>query len=114
MLVTKNENIAYCDVDETLIKWCDWKETYKIQADYHGEKVFIKPHKKHIQFLKSLKARGFYIVVHSNNGWAWAEQIVKLLNLEAYVDEVKTKPSKVLDDSPYENWLPKIIYLDDK
>lgn len=112
MVVTKNEQISYFDVDETLVLWKKQKTSLlDIKANYYGESVYLTPHKKHIQFLKSLKSRGGYIVVHSGNGWAWAEEVVKLLKLEEYVDEVKTKPYKIIDDTNPSEWLPPTIYI---
>lgn len=111
MKVTQNEMISYFDVDETLVYWIKEPQMFNIKADYYGKEVLIKPHNKHIEFLKSLKARGGYIVVHSGNGWAWAEQVVKLLKLEDYVDEVKTKPYKIIDDTHPDSWLPPTIYI---
>lgn len=111
MIVTKNEQIVYCDVDETLVLWKkEFNHATKI-VNYYGDKVYVEPHYSHIQFLKSLKARGCYIIVHSNNGWAWAEEVVKLLKLEEYVDEVKTKPYKIIDDTNPLEWLPPTIYI---
>lgn len=113
MKVTKNENVCYFDVDQTLINWCDQDDPKAIATFYYGEMVDVKPYIPHIRFLKSLRERGAYIVVHSGNGWQWAEHIVKLLKLESYVDEVKTKPSKVIDDSDYANWMPTRIFIEE-
>jgi hypothetical protein len=109
--VTKNENIVYFDVDETLVKWVKSPGEAYIVANYFGERVNLAQHEPHVRFLKSLKERGFYIIVHSGNGWAWAKQVVELLNLNEFVDEIKSKPSKVVDDTPYENWMPPRIYI---
>lgn len=111
--VTKNEQICYFDVDETLVKWSSKKvnSDTNIKADYYGQKVYLQPYFQHINFLKAMKARGAHIIVHSGNGWAWAEQVVNLLNLQEYVDEIKSKPTKVVDDSPYENWMPTRIFI---
>lgn len=111
MKVTKNENIAYFDIDETLVNWCDIYDPESLAIDYYGEIVYVKPYTPHIRFLKSLKARGGYIIVHSGNGWSWAESVVKLLKLEEYVDEVKSKPQRVVDDADYSVWMPTRIFI---
>ena len=51
--------------------------------------------------------------MHSGNGAEWAAQVVKALKLEEYVDSVETKPSKIVDDKPMEDWCHP-IYLGDK
>lgn len=109
-VVTKNEQVCYFDCDETLVKW---NTGGNIIADYYGQQVFLEAYEPHIRFLKAMKARGAYIVVQSGNGWAWAEQVVRLLKLEAFVDEIKTKPYKIVDDSPYENWMPTRIFIEE-
>jgi hydroxymethylpyrimidine pyrophosphatase-like HAD family hydrolase len=109
MIVVRNENVVYFDVDETLVYWTD--DEFEIDANFYGKQQYIKPHFAHIDFLKSLKSRGYYIVVHSGNGYQWAEQVVKLLELEDSVDEVKTKPCKIIDDKPLSDWLGPVIYI---
>lgn len=110
MKVIKNEQITWIDVDDTLVT----SHQGELLVDYYGEKRKVKPHKEHISFLKSLKERGSYIIVHSNNGHQWAETIVKALHLEKYVDQVMSKPSKVIDDAPAQNWIPKTIWIEDR
>lgn len=116
--VTENENLAYFDVDETLVHWIkDPEERLSkgetiITANYAGSVVTLIENLNHTNFLRSLKSRGFHIIVHSGNGWAWAKQVVELLELQEYVDEVKTKPAKIIDDSDYFNWMPARIYID--
>ncbi len=113
MLITKNEQICYFDVDQTLVNWVSGSTVGALPAMYYGERVHLTPIDQHIRFLKSMKARGAYIIVHSGNGWAWAEQVVKLLRLEYHVDEVKTKPYKIIDDSDYINWMPTRIFIEE-
>lgn len=110
MKIVKNEQIAYFDVDDTLVS----SHEGELVVSYYGEKRKVKPHKEHMSFMKSLKERGYYIIVHSNNGYAWAETIVKALKLEDYVDQVMSKPAKVVDDSPAQNWIPTTIWIQDR
>lgn len=112
-IVTKNDQICYFDVDQTLVLWEKEYAPGMITADYYGQVVNLTAYEPHIRFLKAMKARGGHIVVQSGNGWAWAEQVVCLLQLEAFVDEIKSKPSKVIDDSDYENWMPTRIFINE-
>ena len=110
MRVVKSENISYFDVDQTLIMW----DAHGLEeADFYGVMKNFDPHEKHIEFLKSLKQRGSYIIVHSGNGWLWAKNVVEALQLTEFVDEVKSKPTRIIDDKDYSNWLPTRIYLED-
>lgn len=101
MKVNKCENIVLVDVDQTIISRLEGRTTHKYEffANYYGNQVKVCPIDEHIELLKSYKARGYYIRVHSNNGWQWAEEIVNKLGLQEYVDSVETKPCKWVDDS---------------
>ena len=104
------EEIVYFDVDKTLV----FHHEGTIVVDYYGEPRHLRPHKEHIAFLKALKARGYHIKVHSNNGAVWAANVVTALQLEQFVDEVLTKPYKIIDDEHPKAWMPKNIYIEDK
>lgn len=106
MNIVKEETVWF-DVDSTLV----FSHEGDIVIDYYGEQRSVRPHKEHISFLKSLKARGYHVKVHSNNGWKWAANVVMALGLQNYVDEVLTKPYKVIDDEQPEAWLPQSIYI---
>lgn len=133
-MVINKKDVALIDVDGTLIKWVepvkyhmpyyDGGQTINISVpsvqptathilDFYGTPKYVEEIKVHTEFLKSLKARGYYIRVHSGNGAEWAAQVVKALGLEQYVDSVETKPSKIVDDKPMEDWCHP-IYLGDK
>ena len=113
MIVTKNENIVYFDVDSTLCFKTTQYHPDAISLDYYGEMWYIRPHIAHIEFLKSLRARGYYIIVHSSNGWQHAEKAVIALELTNFVDEVKVKSNKYVDDEEVNEWFGKRIYLKD-
>lgn len=128
MVINKNENISYFDVDNTLVKWLKsddrfiqdeadpgvWTFDPDIKMlDFYGMPKFCKEIRVHTEFLKSLKARGHYIIVHSGNGWQWAKTVVEALNLKDYVDEIKTKGCKYIDDDKPENWINR-VYLGDE
>lgn len=114
MIVTKNELLIYVDVDETIIFSCEEMHPESVIVNYYNVLKWVRPHKKHIKFLKSLKTRGYHVVIHSANGWRWAEEIVRTFELSEYVDEIKTKPIKYIDDQPVVNWFGQQIYLDEE
>lgn len=109
MIVTESQNIVYIDVDNTIIK----RTTFGEKLDYYGIEWTVSPMFENINFLKSLKARGYYIIVHSANGWLHAKKVVELLQLVDFVDEIKTKPTKYVDDVSVENWFGPRIYFED-
>lgn len=112
MKVLKNELIVYIDVDNTLVMYPEDTSKYNtslLPFDYHGLKKYnLLPHEKHIDILKSMHKRGYHVVVHSKNGWAWAEEVVKILLLKPYVDEVRSKPTQYIDDVPADEWMLRV------
>lgn len=107
MHVANSDMVANIDVDDTLILWDDLcfnglpanvKNRTKVVCPYDGTATWHKVHKRHVMFLKKLKARGYTIVVWSAAGTQWAEAVVKALELEDWVDWVQAKPQKVIDD----------------
>lgn len=114
MKVLRENNITAFDVDNTLVLWTlDGKTRMPLQ--YGSETVYLSKHESHVRFLKHCHERGDYIVVWSQNGYAWAEQVVKALNLEAYVDEVRSKCTRVVDDKDNLTDIVGVrIYLGDK
>lgn len=112
-----NELQAMFDVDETLVMH-NIDESYHIKQEficpYTQEKLMLTPHHQHIQILKQQKARGYYVTVWSAGGAAWAKTVVETLQLEAYVDEVRAKPTKYFDDLPGNEILGTRVYLEYK
>jgi len=108
MNVIRNEKIVYFDVDNTLIYRVEKSE---IELDYYGNLWYIEPHEKHIEFLISLKSRGYYIIVHSANGWEHALKTINILNLGNFVDSVQTKPLKYVDDLTVDEWFGPRIFI---
>lgn len=116
MKVTENEMVVYVDIDGTLVNKGDHVATnyHGTKVDYYGFTHEIHPLWSNIEFMKTLKARGWYIVVHSHNGWKYAKNVVEALELQDYVDEVKSKPFKYLDDVPCEKWMGTRINLEEE
>lgn len=120
MQVANSERIVCFDVDQTLLFW-DYDEGYtheerfNMTCPHDGEVTAHSPHRKHIWFLKKLKARNFYTIVWSSNGTAWAEAAVKALGLEDHVDLVMSKPEKIVDDLPNQaGIIPAPIFLENR
>lgn len=114
-MTINNKNVALIDVDGTLVKWLPVVPEIvpgQLEIDFYGMPKYCKEITVHTEFLKSLKARGYFIRVHSGNGAQWAANVVKALKLEAYVDSIETKPLKIIDDKPMEDWAHP-IYLGD-
>lgn len=116
MWVVENEAIFPVDVDDTLIVWdeeyqCPVEERVECIDPYDGSVHQLKPHRPHIQLLKEKKTRGAYIIIWSQGGYQWARAVVKALKLEAYVDQVLTKPSMYMDDLPVTAWMNERVYI---
>lgn len=109
MRVNKNENRIPIDVDKTLITPCRYNDIGFIALNYYGTKVYHKPMFNNIALLKAQKQRGYEVIVHSANGWAWAEEVITKLGLIDFVDEVATKPLKYMDDIPADEWMTRIF-----
>lgn len=106
MKLIENENVVFCDVDETLVVWDKEYQHEKVSRDneiilkdpYTGDTLYLQRHMPHIRLLKQYKGRGFTIIVWSKAGCKWSEEVVKKLGLEEYVDYCMTKPDRYLDD----------------
>ena len=102
MIKLESNNVAFFDVDDTLIHW-----TYHPEREGEainigvGESLLqgrVVPHRVHIERLKRYKIIGNTVVVWSRSGWDWANAVVKTLQLEDYVDIVMSKPKVYYDD----------------
>jgi len=99
--ILKKHNITAVDVDNTLVMWSDdfrVNRSGRLEFDYGGEKVYLKPHNFHPTFIKHCYERGDFIEVWSQNGYEWAEQVIKKLGLENHVHVVRSKPVRHVDD----------------
>lgn len=113
MKIIENEMTVAVDIDDTIVMHID-EDTNgpgKIEFNFYGIKKYLYPHKEHIELVKGFHARGFYIEVHSGNGYQWAAHVIETLKLEKYIDIVKTKYIKLVDDQPVETWAGQRVYL---
>lgn len=102
MITIDNNNVAFFDVDDTLIHW-KWDESrndevMEIAISENHYSAFVVPHKVHIERLRRHKVIGNAVVVWSRSGAQWAQAVVKALDLEGYVDLCISKPFYYYDD----------------
>lgn len=121
----KEERVVMFDCDDTLVKWHD-NYSYKYiepdtlafnvepEIELDPKWVYLKPHKKHIEELMEYSNKGYCIVVWSMGGSFWAREVVRVLQLEKYVDLVMAKPQFLFDDMPLNEALGLRIFLNDK
>lgn len=109
MILNKSENTFYVDIDDTLAMYDYTSKDDLIEFDYYGEKRLLREHKGHTSFLRALKKRGYHIVAWSANGGTWAYEVCSKLGLGDVIDECKTKPTRVLDDSKISQWCRTIF-----
>jgi len=101
MMVLEENDISSFDVDGTLVIWPKNPNIQKsgtVEFIYGDEKVYLYPHLPHIRFLKNCSIRGDYVEVWSKNNFAWAKQVVEKLKLVKYVNIVRSKPARHIDD----------------
>lgn len=112
--VISNELSAWVDVDDTLVMHhapLGNPDLKYVDLDYYGTPKTLAVHTTHVELVKAYKARGYQVVVHSNNGSAWAEQVVLAIGLRDFVDEIRTKPTKVMDDQNIGNAFGALVYV---
>jgi len=114
----RREKPVYFDVDDTLLMWHGrglWGPeepgTIPVVDIFDGATLYLKPHKKMIDELLRLHARGMYIVVWSAAGYEWAKSAVEALNLNDKVHLIIGKPIMMFDDLPTEQGIGKTKYI---
>ena len=104
MIELKKDNVAFFDVDDTLIlyEWSADRDSEVIDISIEGSlmQARVVPHKYHTNQLKLHKTWGNGVVVWSRSGHDWAKTVVEKLNLTQYVDLVIAKPMYYYDDKP--------------
>lgn len=123
--------IAYFDVDHTLIIWemdpnkydpsegsgesgvhnLLNKQPESLFMNFNGRDFSIRPIWTHVSQLVQQKLKGVNVVVWSAGGVDWAEAVVKRLGLENLVDVVITKPHFFYDDSNPEGFMGKHFFF---
>ena len=107
------ETWIYFDVDDTLVIWPPRKDRgfvsdIVIDDPYEPPKRYaLKKHIRHIEELKEFKTNPkCKVVIWSRGGKPWAEEVIKALGLEAYVDFIIQKPDITYDDEHQKFWFP--------
>lgn len=117
MQVIKKEIVPF-DVDDTLVLWNIKRNNEHLKipfiCPYEGHVEYCIPHTEHIKALKEHHKKGDTVIVWSAGGWAWAQEAVRVLGLDKYVDFVMDKPAQYYDDleSPY--WMENRIWIGDE
>lgn len=116
MITIGFDNVAYFDVDDTLIMYgpFDPARSMEIKIAEDRPSVWVTPNETHIDQIKRHKAWGNGVVVWSKSGHEWAMTVVKALDLESYVDVVMAKPTYFYDDKHCCQILGEHRYLKDK
>lgn len=106
------EPIVYYDVDDTLVSWRTYpkrgRDSIEFEDPHTKGSIFLNAITPHIDALKSHKLRGHTVIVWSAGGADWAEEVVRKLNLSAYVDACMSKPNWFYDDLPASEFMPEI------
>ncbi len=110
MIKIKNERVAYFDCDYTLIDWDPIEGVDPLVLTSPKGMHHVWPMAKNIALIHEIRAVGWEIVVWSQGGADHAERVIKLLNLEPYVDLVMAKPSIYVDDMPLEQQVIKRVF----
>lgn len=111
---------VFVDVDDTLIKWEIEGISFQnhpecITLDMFGTQKRFLPMWSNINKVKSFYEKGYEIVIWSLSSKQWAEQVVKKLGLEDYVDFCVSKPDFYIDDKEADHFMlaDKRIYNGD-
>ena len=117
MIEVDFDNVAYFDVDETLLmyKWEADREHEAMDVAVEGSLLSARvvPHRRHVELVKLHKAWGNGVIVWSRSGVRWAKAAVVALGLEGYVDAVISKPFYYYDDKTCCQILGEHRYKDD-
>ena len=113
MFVLKGESVVYYDCDDTLVIWDVSRDKIDetMQFNYYGTIKVLLPHKRHIALLKEQKKNGKMVVVWTAAGWEWAQEVVKVLELEPHVDVILSKPTAYVDDLDAKEFMGHRIFL---
>lgn len=104
MIAIKGNEFIYFDVDDTLVSWRNYPQGTERSLPFTDPQTkaieMLEPIQKTIAALINHKKEGKTIIVWSAGGSEWAEEVVKTLQLEQYVDVCLTKPKEYYDDIP--------------
>lgn len=104
-----DRQVAYVDVDNTLIAWEDNGEIPLTLISPLGT-YNVYPMWKNIHLISELRAVGWQIYVWSQGGADHAERVINLLGLQDKVDLIMSKPTIYVDDLPFESQFIKRVW----
>jgi hydroxymethylpyrimidine pyrophosphatase-like HAD family hydrolase len=120
MQTIRRDQVIMVDIDGTLVKEISKNDsnlhhtTVSIPHPLRGNEATLRiPMSKNIQLIKDMHTRGRFIVVWSAGGYAWADSVVRALNLENFVDLVMEKPIAYVDDLDCQDFMGHRIFLQD-
>lgn len=112
------DNVAYFDVDDTLLMYNippeRMHEAINVAVEGSLLSATVIPHHKHVELVKLHKAWGNGVIVWSRSGVRWAKAAVVALGLTEYVDGVMSKPFYYYDDKTCCQILGEHRYKEDK
>ena len=106
MQFIEKEQVVAFDCDDSLVIWDPAPEL----VDFTIDGIPVAIHHKHVAALKRFKARQQFVIVWSAGGALWAKEVVRLLELEPYVDLCMAKVSWAFDDRPLSE-LAELCYI---
>lgn len=112
----KSDRIVMVDVDDTLVLWnlSAYPGAIRKTIEHVNGWVQVIPHHKNINTLIKFYKLGYTIVVWSGSGHAWAEAVVRALELGQYVTQIISKPLYYFDDKPCQEWMGARVWRDPK
>lgn len=115
MQVIKGDKFAYFDVDDTLVMWDYEFQKHpdlwvNLQEPWGGLITLLK-NPIAISAIIDAKERGETVVIWSQSGWDWCQEVVNKLGLTDFVDVCISKPNSWYDDVPAERMLGTRIDL---
>jgi len=107
-MIIDNEKIVCFDIDKTLVKP---SLDGDVVLSLYGIEGTYKIFHKNVEQIKTHLARGWYIIVWSNNGPGWAKTVIDYLKIDQNKIQIMNKPIKIFDDEDATVWMPKRIHL---
>ena len=100
------------DVDDTLIKFDDFDKSsdgIDFKDPNNGEVLIVKPIEGNLNLLKKKYEEGFQIILWSQSGADYAEEVAKILGVFEMVSVFMDKPKEYCDDLPASAWMNQIF-----
>jgi len=111
----KFENVAFFDVDETLVLWRTVHEPdTNFVCPHTGVIESGTAHKEHVERIKQHKKLGHTVIVWSAGGMEWASRAVEALGVKEYVDICMEKPIQYYDDITADEFMGSRTYVGSK